>query len=615
VPLSRIAIFVALALILGVPFALRPASPARASGPVQRLVVVTPHVPQIRAEFATGFSTWHERHYGAPVSIDYRAPGGTSEILTQLESQYQAAAKTGQFDLSDPNDPKAAPGAIPFDLVFGGGSYDHTRIKNGVKIERQGPDGKPQSITIPMSIPAGFTQQELDGWFGENAVGAQKLYDPEQYWIGVALSGFGIVYNRIEYQRLTGRSSPETFDDLADPKLLGMVILADPRQSGSVATTLDSILSNYGWDKGWRLLREICGNSRAFTNSSPKPPIDVSQGEGAAGLAIDFYGRGQSQAVLAPGQKPEDSRVGYVDPKGATYIDADPVTILRGCPHPKLAKHFVEFCLSEEGQALWQLPARTDPRSANNPKGEDGQPLGPQQYELRRMPARRMMYEKYVSSFIDKANPFEIASKTKPAGWRAGIGPMMGAFAIDNAHLQRQAWKALCDARADTSFPSSALAQMESLFYAFPITTLPDGSTLPFTADNFKAIAAAWKSGGTYQARCEIAYTRYIQENYERIIALGGSHGDLAGALEGSWTTDKRMTEWGEVRIKLIFRGTTLTMVVDPTRGEKIQNHGDYTIDGMKLVTPDLTATEFHFDGDSLVVSFDGDDPMRLHRD
>ena len=524
---SRVAIFLALVLILGIPFALRPASPAKAKGPAQSLVVITPHVPQIRAEFATAFSAWHERHYGAPVDIDYRTPGGTSEILTQLESQFQAAAKSGQFDLSDPKNPKAADGAIPFDLVFGGGSYDHGRIKNGIKFEHAGPDGKPITTTIPMSIPAGFTKQELDNWFGENAVAAQNLYDPDQYWIGVALSGFGIVYNKPEYERLTSKAAPDSFDDLADPRLFGMVILADPRQSGSVATTLDAILSNYGWDKGWRLLRDMCANTRSFTNSSPKPPIDISQGEGAAGLAIDFYGRGQSQAVLAPGQKPEDSRVGYIDPKGATFIDADPVTILRGCPHPLLCKHFIEFCLTEEGQALWQLPAATDPRSATNPKGEDGKPLGPQQYELRRMPARRVMYEKYFASFIDKANPFEIATKTKPAGWRGGLGIMMGAFAIDNRLSNRAAWQALLAARADKSFPPATLAEMESLFYAFPTTTDPkDGKVLDFTPQNFKAIAAIWKSSATYQSRCEIAYTQFFKTNYERIVALSTGRQD-----------------------------------------------------------------------------------------
>src|ERR1051325_7726039 len=53
---SRLAIFLALALILGVPFALRPATPERSGVPVQTLVVVTPHVPQIRSEFGTAFS-------------------------------------------------------------------------------------------------------------------------------------------------------------------------------------------------------------------------------------------------------------------------------------------------------------------------------------------------------------------------------------------------------------------------------------------------------------------------------------------------------------------------------------------------------------------------------
>jgi iron(III) transport system substrate-binding protein len=537
---SRVAIFVALALILGIPFALKPRAQARVGGAAQTLVVITPHVPQIRAEFGPAFSAWHQRRYGEPVAIDYRAPGGTSEILTQLQSQYQAAAKSGQFDLSDPNNPKAAPGTIPFDLVFGGGSYDHTRIKNGIKVERAGPDGKPTTVTIPMSVPAGFTKEQLEGWFGENSIGAQQLYDPQQCWIGVALSGFGIVYNKPEYLRLTGKPAPETFKDLADPRLLGMVILADPRQSGSVATTLDAILSNYGWERGWRLLREICGNSRTFTNSSPKPPIDVSQGEGAAGLAIDFYGRGQSQAVLAPGQSAEDSRVGYVDPKGATYIDADPVSILRGCPHPELAKHFVEFCLSEEGQALWQLPSQTDPRGEKNPKGEDGKPLGPRQYELRRMPARRVMYEKYLDQFIDKANPFEIASKTKPAGWRGALGMMMGAFAIDNAHLQRRAWAALCRRRTDPTFPKATLSEMERLFYAFPETTLPAEQgeapvTLAFTPENYKAISAAWKSSAAYQSRCEIAYTRFFRANYQRIMVLAGDPEPLKGLPDATY--------------------------------------------------------------------------------
>jgi iron(III) transport system substrate-binding protein len=539
--LSRVAVFLALALILGVPFLLRPKAEAKVGGDGLKLVIVTPHVPQIREEFERAFTRWHKRVYGQPVAIDWRVPGGTSDILTQLEAQYQSAVRNGDVDLSDPKNPRIAAGTIAFDLMFGGGSYDHGRVKTGVKGELLARDGTKTSYTVPMSEPAGFTQSQMDQWFGDNSVGAQLLYDKEQYWIGVALSGFGLVYNK-EMLAAKGIPTPTRFDDLADPRLFGNVILADPRQSGSVATTLDSILSNYGWTKGWRLIREICANTRTFVNSAPKPPIDVSQGEAAAALAIDFYGRGQAQAIVAPGQKPEDSRVGYVDPAGATYIDADPISILRGGPSPELSRRFVEFCLTEEAQALWQFRALRDiaeltpgARYEREVEGErqmrmiasdfpttaDGALMGPQQYELRRMPARRVMYAKYKDYFIDQADPFEIASKTLPKGWRTGLGIMMGAFAIDNAHVQRDAWSALLRARALPGFPAKTLADMEELFYAFPFTTMPDGQVLEFNEQNFAPIAAAWKKDRPFFQRCEIEYTRQCRENYERVIELG----------------------------------------------------------------------------------------------
>ncbi len=608
-PLSRVAILVALALILGVPFLLRPARTAEVQGVADSLVIVTPHVPQIRSEFERAFSAWHRRVYDRDVAIDWRVPGGTSEILAQLQAVYSSTgrrilAELAEKDpqrMSDPDltlDTLIPERSLTLDLMFGGGSYDHGRVKNprtvgiwtsafpggGPEPVVLGPMAKDETleqlldvsrkevtlrtqvrgktlvlrlpmtaisggretlrgfgaaetiaatvelgaalreVPLSMSEPAGFAQERMDAWFGENAVGAQQLYDPEQYWIGTALSGFGIVYNKEVLARL-GVPAPTRFDDLADPRLYGMVILADPRQSGSVATTLDSILSNYGWERGWGLIREMCGNSRIYTNSAPKPPIDVSQGEAAAGLAIDFYGRGQAQAVLAPGQRPEDSRVGYVDPAGATYIDADPVSILRGGPHPELARHFVEFCLTDEGQALWQFPAKTDPRSAENPVGEGGIVLGPAQYELRRMPVRRAMYERYLGAFIDKANPFEIASKTKTAGWRGMLGVMMGAFAIDNAHLQREAWAALVEARADSSFPGASREEMERLYYAFPPVTLPGTTEAVVVGPGVvKALLDAWKKNPAFQSQCEIDFTRFYRAGYQRMLEIAAAH-------------------------------------------------------------------------------------------
>lgn len=518
--LLRAFIVLAFVVILGVPLALRPARDARAADPgTPVLIIITPHVAQIREEFAAAFSDWHRRHFGSPVRIDYRTPGGTSEIIRQLQAQYNVAIRAGHIA----PDGSCKPGVVPVDLMFGGGTFDHGRLKSGegVRVTTTAPDGSTTRKNLPMSVPAGFSREQLDDWFGPNSIGAETLYDPDQHWIGTALSSFGIVYNKDVLARL-GVPEPTRFDDLADPRLAGWIGLADPRQSGSVTTALDAILSAKGWNDGWRLLREMSANTRYFTNSSTKPPLDVSQGEVAAALAIDFYGRSQAQALVRPGQDPASVRVGYVDPKGSVYIDADPVSLLRGGPNPVLARRFIEFCLTEEAQALWQFPALSNPRSAGNPLGESGRRMGPARYELRRLPVRRVMYHKHFDHLIDKADPWELASPTRPAGWRTAIGIMMGAFAIDTAHEQRLAWAALNRARASPSFPPDALARMEDLFYSWPTTTV-DGRELDFTEANYAAIRAQWRDPAGL-ARCVIRYTDFYRDTYREILRIERRH-------------------------------------------------------------------------------------------
>jgi ABC-type Fe3+ transport system substrate-binding protein len=461
--------------------------------------------------------------HGTAVAIDWRTPGGTTEILKQLESQYAAAIKGGRYELRGSREKPEfymKPATIGFDAVFGGGTFDHGRLKTGVRASITAPDGKPAEVQCPMSTPASFEPAQLEAWFGKNIIGTQPLYDPDQYWTGVALSAFGIVYNRDVLKQL-GLPEPRTFDDLTDARYAGWIALADPRQSGSIATSMDSILSNAGWERGWRVLREMCANTRYFTSASTKPPIDVSAGEAAAGLAIDFYGRGQSQAVALPGETPETSRVGYVDPAGSVYIDADPVSILRGGPHPELARRFIEFCLTEEGQALWQFHARDSAQGRDNPIGPDGERMGPREYELRRAPIRRVMYERYMPYFVDQSDPFKLASEVGSKGWRSAIGVMMGAFSIDIADEQRSAWRALNLARLDPAFSKETLSEMERLFYAWPETRMPDGTSLSFTPENCKAIIAAWKKPGM-MPEAKVAYTRFFSGHYARVLELAG---------------------------------------------------------------------------------------------
>jgi len=555
VPLSfcmravQIVIVVLLAVLIGIPVAARistrATAPARTTTDIPTLVVVTPHVEQIRFEFARAFSDWHARHHGTPVRIDWRSPGGTTEIRKQLESQLQAAVAAGHFSLRPPStlkapdrDKKQLPEAVidankadlP-DIIFGGGSFEHTALKAGIITEVLNPQtGQRERVRVRLTsppTPAPFAQDNLDENYGENVIGIEKLYDPDQYWFGAALSGFGIVYNRDQLRRL-GLPEPTGFADMGHPKLLGRVAMSDARQSGSVATLYDSILNAQGWDRGWRTLRDMSANARYFTASSTQPPQDVSQGECVMGVAIDFYGRGQSQAVLAKGQDPATGRVGYIDPPGATYIDADPASIVNGAPNAEIAKRFMEFLMTDEAQALWQFAPTGPPQKGAT---EASRPLGPQEYALRRMPAKRGMYTHHLAQFTDKTNPFEIASKTPLRGWRDLIGPLMGAFAVDVRADLRPAWEALIAARArvasnDPTFSPETLARMEALFYAMPTQTITnkDGTTetLTLSEQTYKRISEAtgrWRDPEA-GAAAKIAYTRFFQNNYRQVVRL-----------------------------------------------------------------------------------------------
>lgn len=519
--LPRILVALALGVLLGLPMIFRPAS-ARVPGDALRLVIISPHNEQIRWEFGTAFSAWHQREHGRPVVLDWRTPGGTTEIRKLLTAQYGAALRTGRITPQGQLRPGDEP--MPYDLCMGGGTFEHGVLKRPLKAKIAGSDGTETEISVSMSVPMGFEKAWLDETFGPNTIGAEVLYDPGdpakndpgQHWLGTALSGFGIVFNRDVLARL-GVEEPDSWDDLANPRLDGWVALADPRQSGSVATAYDAILNNYEWTRGWRTLRAMTANARGFSNSSLKVPLDVSQGEAAVGVCIDFIGRFQAQAMMRPGDTPETCRVGYVDPPGVTFIDPDPISILRAGPNPELARRFVEFVLSDEGQALWQFRSRETLRRTSVPEPPDE--LGPQRFELRRLPIKRSMFARFGDRMIDRVDPFVLASAVKSKGWRDAVGPMMAAFSIEVHQEQKAAWRALNAARAAGAEPAR-LQTMEGMFYVMPVHTTKDGQELLFDEASYKAITGEWVNRRP-RPEAMIAYREFLRRCYARVTRIG----------------------------------------------------------------------------------------------
>ena len=90
--LRRYALLAAFLLVLLVPLlrlgegAAPPPVPASrespaVSGPVEHLVIVTPHLEAVRRKFSTAFSAWYAANYHTAVEVDFLNYGGGSEIV------------------------------------------------------------------------------------------------------------------------------------------------------------------------------------------------------------------------------------------------------------------------------------------------------------------------------------------------------------------------------------------------------------------------------------------------------------------------------------------------------------------------------------------------------
>lgn len=412
--MKRFAIVFALLAVVALPFILRPKRESAAQAD-DTVAIVTPHNEAIRYEYARGFSDWYKARTGRTVAIDWRVLGGTSEIARFLEGEYVAAFENHwrrtlgkpwsaevQAGFHNARLPADAPALVRearaaflasevscgIDLFFGGGTFD---------FERQATAGR--------LVDSGVVKAHPD-WFSPNVIprsyGGEDYWHRDGLWIGAVLSSYGIIFNRDALRRLGIEREPTQWTDLADPRLIGEVALADPTKSGSVAKAFENIVQQQmqrrfqalqadasagtpaerearavreGWLEGMKLLQLIGANSRYFTDSSQKPPIDVATGNCAAGLCIDFYGRQQQEAVR---RRDRSERIGYVSPPGGSVASVDPIGLLRGARHRDAAVLFIEYVLSMEGQKLWNFKV--------------GKPGGPERFALRRLPVRRDFY-------------------------------------------------------------------------------------------------------------------------------------------------------------------------------------------------------------------------------
>jgi ABC-type Fe3+ transport system substrate-binding protein len=479
-----------LAFIVALPFVLRRETATTGSAKADdHLVVLTPHNESIRREYGEVFATWWKSRSGRTIHVDWRTPGGTSEIRMVLDAGYKAAAETGRA-------------GIGMDVFFGGGEPDFSsQAKKGRLVALRVFETRPDLFAAGGPIPETFT--------------GERYFPPDHVWVGTCMSQFGICYNPDVLKRLD-LPPPAAWRDLGDPGYAGTLALADPTKSGSVARAFELLMQGEmlrvlaenpdtkdaaleaGWAAGLQLIQRMAANARYFTDSASKIPHDVGQGNAAAGMCIDFYGRSYAEELTSRSGAP---RLVWIAPKGGTTLSADPVGVFKGAPHPEVAQAFVEFCLSPEAQILWFA--------------KPGAPHGPKERALHRTPIRRDVYtpEILANSTMPGARPYQDPGNFTYQRELTGssfntLRQLVKVMCIDSHEEMKSAWLAITAA----GMPADALAVFSDVSI-MPYATGGKGDPKFDGSDPLETAAHAARIGEWFRA------------NYRKAEAIARQHG------------------------------------------------------------------------------------------
>ncbi len=240
---------------------------------------------------------------------------------------------------------------------------EYTRSDDGEIFDRFGTESKAGTMKADIVIIGwdGFSRMwDADGLLLKHPSVEEAAYPVELYGVGGSWHTYGSLLEGICYNEdvLTekGLKVPSSWEDLADPQYKGQIVMQDPLKVGSGAHDLMIETRVYWnddvrWEKFWT---GYGANKVVIQPSYTEAQQQVVQGNfGILGLCyLDYI-----QAAVAEG-----APIVFVAVEPVITVPFT-VNIPISAPNPENAKAFVDFILSEEGQAhvsnlVGQVPGR-----------------------------------------------------------------------------------------------------------------------------------------------------------------------------------------------------------------------------------------------------------------
>jgi iron(III) transport system substrate-binding protein len=161
------------------------------------------------------------------------------------------------------------------------------------------------------------------------------LHDKDKTWFATKLITTGIIYNT------KAPFKPTSWEDLAKPEARGQLVMPSPLVSGAALIHAATLTANISG--GWKFYEALKANDAIATSGNGDVLKQVAGGEKLFGMIVDF---------MAIREKAKGAPVEFVFPKEGVSAISEPVAILKTTKNPALAKAFVDFLLSKDGQDM-----------------------------------------------------------------------------------------------------------------------------------------------------------------------------------------------------------------------------------------------------------------------
>lgn len=164
----------------------------------------------------------------------------------------------------------------------------------------------------------------------------QSLVDPDGTYAGTKVIATVLAVNT----RKTA-AVPSSWKALAAADSKGASIMPSPLYSGAAAYNIGVFSRTDGL--GWDFLQSLKNNGMTVIKGNGAVMKAVASGEKSYGVVVDF---------MVAREKAKGSPVELSYPEEGVPIITEPIGIVKNTKHEELAKAFVDFVLSEEGQKV-----------------------------------------------------------------------------------------------------------------------------------------------------------------------------------------------------------------------------------------------------------------------